>query len=253
MLLKTPNKSIYDPSVANHVNQFRSRLSSLNERDRQLISERLRNSLCPATSGQTYTPNTVGSLVCGCFNTDGSYGGLKPNNTAQCAGSALPGNKPDVMVVHWSRDKYTGNISSSVVGGKGTSCNVFIDDGVYIEPGQRASLLAKHGCQNANFYNTQTNQPIAVGPITQPAPPQAAMVEVTPTSITTTSSATSVVGAFNTSTGSQALLTGAAATTPQTFTAGGMSLWVTFAIILFILIVLIVAFAVWRWNRGRWF
>lgn len=260
-LLTTPNKSIYDPSVAGTIQQLKNRLLFLDEPCRYRLNERLRNKWCPSYT--TLTPETVGAYICGCFMNSSAYGTLQGNCTALCAGSALAPSGTAACsqtVLHWMRDPITGQAVSHHQSGKSPNCNVFVDQGVNVTAEQKYAFLAQAGCRTASYYNANTNTPLlqdqangqANGQAAgyQPAQPVAPNVQVTPSAQNfPPSSQSTVMAAFTVQNPSTGVATGAAGTAaPQSYSAGGVSLWITFAIIIFILIVLVVLFAMWRYS-----
>jgi hypothetical protein len=253
-LLKTPNKSIYDPSVSGQIQYLKSKLVFLDEAGRHRLNERLRNKLCPAQSN--LTPETVGAYICGCFLNSSAYGSLNSNCTALCAGSIFSSGPCTNTVLHWMRDPITGQAVSHHQSGKSSTCNVFIDQGFSASAEAKAAFLAQAGCRTVNYYDSTTNTPLLqdsnVGaPAFVAATPTAPTVAVTPAYPAPSQSTVTTSAVQNPSPG---IATGAAGTVSQSYSAGGgVSLWVTFAIILFILIVLVVLFAISRYGYAHWY
>jgi hypothetical protein len=236
---------ITDPQVQSTVNKLRAALllNINSDSDRQLIMQYVKSNVCNInTSGGP--GNSVGNFLCGCFGNNG----LKPSCTASCALSPFSDFSCSSKVLYFGRDG-NGNFSSKILSeADTTSCNVFIEPNVQFTNEQRLQALSEAGCQQNTYYNAMNNSQLLVSEVNQTVP---ASQEIPPTA-GQPSVSDDVVGATTSSKVSVAYGSGGSTvptvSTPavSSYSAGGFSLWVTFAIVLFILIILVIAFVWWR-------
>lgn len=247
-LIVDANKSISDPSVAQSIQQLKAKLVVCDGNAKLRIIDRLRSKSC--SPNVHYLPDTVGSYLCGCFQSDHAFGGLKSECTAQCASSPFSSDDPcNQRVLYWSKDEITGHITSKHVAGNSTECNVFIDPSLNVSSKQRQHFLSSSGCHSVKYFNALSNAEIKVnedGSISPQSRIQACAQK--PTTAASPTSNSTITRAFNQQAINNATLSGASATTTQSFSAGGSNVWITVGIIIFILIIFILAFAMWRWG-----
>lgn len=227
-LMKYQNRDIHDLSVAGLISKLRVDVANLTDSESQSLRSRVKSGLCQIRDS---APNTVGAFLCGCLKEDTKYGSLKSSCTAHCANSLFSeNNNCKEKIIHWLRDPLNGKPISKVIAGSGTACNIFVDASANFTPEEKANLLLQATCKTYSYFDAESNKPLLTNAVqtatlqkTDVAPP----AETTPTVPST----------------------GAAATTPIVYASGGASVWVSIGIVLFILLILIIAFAVWKYSK----
>jgi len=240
-LLQYQERDIHDLSVARIIGKLRLDVAGLSESESQSLKARVRQGLCQIKDNG---PNTVGAFLCGCLHEDIKYGSLKSACTAHCANSLFSdGTNCKEKIIHWLRDPLTGKPITKVIAGTGPTCNIFVDSSANFTPDEKANLLVQSNCRTYSYFDAETNKPlmgnnVVVASLRTPAPLTAAAQQAPLTAATAAAQQAPTAPS-----------TGAAATTPITYASGGASVWVGVGIVLFILLILIIAFAVWKYKK----
>jgi len=153
-LRKNPNALVLDDPYSGYIERFKFMYLTAHSKEKKSIESYLKSNCQKVES----TPGTVGSYLCGCFQSSSSYAGLEPSCTAGCADS-IGADKCNETVILWTQDM-AGNPQSKILSQGNGNCKVYVDPNFPILSHEmKQKILMSAQCTNATFYNSANNQP----------------------------------------------------------------------------------------------